>query len=216
MDHPGPYRRIGMVARWRPVHLGHVPVLRGLCREADLALIGIGSANRYNARNQNKPEEQEIVWHSLRLENSLKLPWTTAPAQVIKDNQLLGQDILNYTPPGAETDLRITRAVSVKAEQIEYETDRKRDAARFYGYHYDLVTVRGELEVNNYKTKPISLEITKYLSGELKSSEPKALESKLARGLRRANPRSKLTWTLELKSGEQQKLHYTYEVYIRR
>jgi nicotinamide-nucleotide adenylyltransferase len=46
-----PYHRIGMIARWRPVHLGQVPVLCGLCDRADHALIGIGSANRYDARN---------------------------------------------------------------------------------------------------------------------------------------------------------------------
>jgi len=43
--------RIGMVARWRPVHLGHLPVLHALCRRAETALIGIGSANRYDLRN---------------------------------------------------------------------------------------------------------------------------------------------------------------------
>ena len=45
------FDRLGMVARWRPVHLGHAPVLRALCRRAEQALIGIGSANRYNLRN---------------------------------------------------------------------------------------------------------------------------------------------------------------------
>ena len=43
--------RIGMVARWRPVHRGHAPVLRALCQRAGHALIGIGSANRYDLRN---------------------------------------------------------------------------------------------------------------------------------------------------------------------
>jgi nicotinamide-nucleotide adenylyltransferase len=42
--------RIGMVARWQPVHLGHTPVLHALCRQADQALIGMGSSNRYNLR----------------------------------------------------------------------------------------------------------------------------------------------------------------------
>jgi len=51
VDPRKPFDRIGMVARWRPVHLGHVPVLQGLCTNADHAFIGIGSANRYNARN---------------------------------------------------------------------------------------------------------------------------------------------------------------------
>jgi nicotinamide-nucleotide adenylyltransferase len=40
-----------MVARWRPVHLGHALVLHALCDAADHATIAIGSANRYNARN---------------------------------------------------------------------------------------------------------------------------------------------------------------------
>ena len=40
-----------MVARWKPVHLGHAAVLRDLCERAERALIGIGSANRYDARN---------------------------------------------------------------------------------------------------------------------------------------------------------------------
>lgn len=40
-----------MVARWQPVHLGHVPVLHALCIHSDHALIGIGSSNRYNILN---------------------------------------------------------------------------------------------------------------------------------------------------------------------
>lgn len=42
---------IAMIARWRPVHLGHTPVLRALCERSNRAIIGIGSANRYNLRN---------------------------------------------------------------------------------------------------------------------------------------------------------------------
>jgi nicotinamide-nucleotide adenylyltransferase len=45
------YNIIGMVARWRPVHLGHAAVLHALCDSATQVRIGIGSANRYNARN---------------------------------------------------------------------------------------------------------------------------------------------------------------------
>lgn len=45
------FTRIGMVARWRPPHLGHAPVLNGLCACAEHVLIGIGSSNRYDLRN---------------------------------------------------------------------------------------------------------------------------------------------------------------------
>jgi len=40
-----------MVARWRPVHLVHAAILRGLCARAEHVVIGIGSSNRYNAAN---------------------------------------------------------------------------------------------------------------------------------------------------------------------
>jgi nicotinamide-nucleotide adenylyltransferase len=45
------FGRLGMVARWRPVHRGHALVLTALCEHASTALIGIGSSNRYNYRN---------------------------------------------------------------------------------------------------------------------------------------------------------------------
>ena len=48
---------IAMIARWRPVHLGHTPVLRALCERSNRAIIGIGSANRYNLRNPFTMEE---------------------------------------------------------------------------------------------------------------------------------------------------------------
>jgi nicotinamide-nucleotide adenylyltransferase len=54
MEH---FDRLGMIARWRPVHRGHAPVLRALCDRAGQALIGIGSSNRYDLRNPFTLEE---------------------------------------------------------------------------------------------------------------------------------------------------------------
>jgi nicotinamide-nucleotide adenylyltransferase len=48
---PLPVETIAMVARWKPVHLGHAAVLRGLVRNAQTALIGIGSSNKYDIEN---------------------------------------------------------------------------------------------------------------------------------------------------------------------
>ena len=55
--HTDRLQRIGMIARWRPVHRGHAPVLRALCERASTALVGIGSSNRYNFRNPFTLEE---------------------------------------------------------------------------------------------------------------------------------------------------------------
>jgi nicotinamide-nucleotide adenylyltransferase len=50
-------RRLGIVARWKPVHLGHAAVLESLVERADEVLIGIGSSNRYDLRNPFTLEE---------------------------------------------------------------------------------------------------------------------------------------------------------------
>ncbi len=179
----------------------------------------VDEEDRYSYDRRRQEQQQlleEEVWHCLRLENTTKVPWTTAPAQTVKEGLILGQDTLNYTPVKGETTLRITRAVSVKAEQLELEADRDRDAKQLYGYHYDLVTVDGKLSVTNFQDKTITLEITKTLSGEVESSQPQATIEKLARGLRRMNGVMKLTWTIELKPGENKQLNYVYKVYVRR
>ena len=56
-DYTNYLEKIGMVARWKPVHLGHGPVLRALCDRASNAVIGIGSSNRYDLRNPFTLEE---------------------------------------------------------------------------------------------------------------------------------------------------------------
>jgi nicotinamide-nucleotide adenylyltransferase len=50
-------RRLGIVARWKPVHLGHAAVLEALLEQAGEVVIGIGSSNRYDVRNPFTLEE---------------------------------------------------------------------------------------------------------------------------------------------------------------
>jgi len=176
----------------------------------------IGEGEQYYDQGRQKPEPEQEVWHCIRLENITKVPWTTAPAEIVKDGVILGQDTLNYTPVKEKGTVKITRAMSVKAEQLELETDRKRDAAQWYGYHYDLVTVQGKLSAANLQDKPITLEITKRISGEIKAMQPEAKLEKLAKALRAVNANVKLTWTIELGANEQKDIGYTYEVYVRR
>jgi hypothetical protein len=173
------------------------------------------SQSDYYARPQ-QPEAREVVWHSVRLTNTSKLPWTTAPAETTAEGQVLGQDTLDYTPAQAEVTVKITQAVSVKAEQNEIETEREREALRMYGDFFDRVTLQGTLRVTNYKDEAIGVEIEKTLSGEVKLSVPAAKVTTLAAGLARMNPTRKLTWRVGLKPGQTQEITYTYQALIRR
>jgi len=167
------------------------------------------------SRQPQKPLQQE-VWHCIRLENNMKMPWTTAPAEIIKDGVILGQDTLDYTPIKEKGTVKITRAMNVKAEQIELEKERKHNAAQWYSSYWDLVTVDGKLSITNFEEKAITLEISKMASGEIKSMQPEAKVEKLAKMLRRVNSNIKLTWIIELASGQTKEIAYTYEVYVRR
>jgi hypothetical protein len=176
----------------------------------------INQFDQYYNQQRNAKEPQEIVWHSLRMENSTKIPWTTAPAEIIKDGVIIGQDKINYTPVNGKTTLKITQALEIKAEQNEIETQRQREAAKFYGNSYDLITITGKLAIANFKDQAVNLEIQKTLSGAIKSSDPNANIESLASGLNRMNTTQILRWTIELAPNEKKQLSYIYDVYVRR
>jgi nicotinamide-nucleotide adenylyltransferase len=76
------FNRLGMIARWRPVHVGQAAVLRALCSRAGHALIGVGSSNRYNARNPFTLAETEDM---LRLTLAGRTNYTLIPVPDLDD-----------------------------------------------------------------------------------------------------------------------------------
>ena len=160
--------------------------------------------------------DQEEVWHTLRLTNAGGIPWTTAPALTVQNGRPLGQDVLFYTSPGAKTLLKITRAVDVKAEQGETEVERQRAARTGYGGDWDLITVKGELRLFNYKAKAITVLIKKTLSGELLDTSPKPDVETSAQGVWRVNPKQVLTWELPVEASGKGYVSYRYKVHARR
>ncbi len=93
---PERYDRIGMVARWQPVHLGHAPVLRALCQRASHVLIGLGSSNRHTLRHPFSPQETADM---IRLVLDSRQNYTLIPVPDLDDGprwrlmvvELLGQ-----------------------------------------------------------------------------------------------------------------------------
>ena len=175
----------------------------------------LNDQEQYDQGRQQQPVES-VVWHALRLTNKTAIPWTTAPAETVTGGQVLGQDVIAYTPVGGEATLKITVAVDVKADQAEFERERQRDALNFRGWSYDRVTVDGKLSVHNLKQTQVTVEITKLLSGEVQASKPEAAAEKLAGGLRAVNPLNRLRWTLTLEPGQEQQITYAYQVLVRR
>jgi len=156
---------------------------------------------------------EDQVWHALKLFNSTAYPWTTAPALAVDGWKPLAQEVLGYAPRGTSTNLKLTVAADVKVAKREEETARQRDVP-IRRTSYDLVTVRGELDVKNAKAKDIVVEIKKRLTGEVLETSHGGRVAKAAEGLRGVNSNAVVSWEIPVKAGEEVKVVYTYKVYI--
>jgi nicotinamide-nucleotide adenylyltransferase len=56
--------KIGVVCRFKPLHLVHAALLKALCQAGDEVLIGIGSSNRYDLRNPFTAGETADMIHA--------------------------------------------------------------------------------------------------------------------------------------------------------
>lgn len=155
------------------------------------------------------------VWHSLKFKNNAGQPLTTGVATTYKNSELLGQDILKYTSRGDEAEVRITKAMDVRAESNEEETDRQRGALQLNNRPvYDLVTLKGTLVMQNLKSEPVDVKVTKNLTGEVLSSEGDPKVTKTAKRLSAINPHARLEWLKTIEPGKTLTLTYQYKVYV--
>ncbi len=165
--------------------------------------------------NQQKKEPSQ-VWHSIKLENQSKNPWTTGSALTLQNGKPLGQDILRYTPMKSSILVKITQSPDIHVIDEEKESGRKEDVRKKDGYSYDLVTINGEIVIKNYKGKDIRLIVTRPVTGRIVTStdQPKIIQpAKIGSAI---NPENNVTWEIPVKAGEVKKLTYQYEVLLRR
>ena len=173
--------------------------------------LNVNEKGYYCARKTKKKKEQ--IWHSIKLSNSTKYPWTTAPAFVVSGQKPLAQGTINYTPKGEKTNLKLTIATDITTDRKEYEIERQRDVF-LYRRSYDLVTIKGELYIKNCKSKDVIIEIKKAVTGEVIETSNNGKIKKTAEGLAGINSRSTISWEIPLKAGEKVKVIYKYKVYI--
>jgi hypothetical protein len=158
---------------------------------------------------------RDNVWHALRLKNTTKFPWTSAPTLVISGTRPLSQDTVPYTPKGATSSLKLTVATDIRASHEENEVERERDVQRRHNYNYDQVTVEGKLTIKNYKSKAVQLSIADRVRGTVESQTDDGKSDKLAEAIAVDNPLSRLTWELTLQAGEERIIKYRYKVWLR-
>ena len=175
---------------------------------------GFGNAQN-NLNSGADRSTKDSIWHALRLKNTTKFPWTSAPTMVISGTKPLSQDTVPYTPKGATSSLKLTVATDIRASHEENEVDRQKDVQRRRSHNYDEVTVEGTLTVRNYKSKEVRLSIADRVRGSVESQTDDGKTTKLAEAIAVDNPLSRLTWEVTLKAGEEKVIKYRYKVWLR-
>nr|MCH1922942.1 DUF4139 domain-containing protein [Shewanella ferrihydritica] len=70
------------------------------------------------------------------------------------------------------------------------------------GNNYRRTTVRGTLELHNFRGKEVTLDIRAEFSGEMIEAQDKPVARLRTEGVTSVNPRRELLWTLKLAPGE--------------
>jgi len=178
------------------------------------------------------------VMHKIRLSNKSGFPLTTAPALIIRDDQVLAQGMMTYTAKGAETDLAITTAVDVNVKKTDKETGRAPNAVNWQGDQYMRVDLSGVLKLTNYRFEAVDLEVTRYVLGNMGEADHDGKASMVnvfedgqysPGGVQpywwgwynwpywwgHFNGVGKIEWKLKLEPGKAMELNYTWNYYWR-
>lgn len=192
-------------------------------------------------RNFNTEQQRRIAEltrtpkakHVIRIANSEKTPFTTAPALIISEKGILGQGMMTYTAPGATVDIVVTTAINVGIAHTEDEVKRTPNARKFGGYTYDQIDMDGEIKLTNFKGKPIKVEVVRTTLGLVSEAEGGKISRPGAWMVdetpqpewwrwyswpgwwNHMNTRSRVKWELTIAPGKEVKLPYKWSYFWR-
>jgi hypothetical protein len=157
----------------------------------------------------------EAMAHLLVLHNGSDTAWTTGPCLALSAERPLSEDLLKYTPKGANGELPVTAAINVAHDKSEKETDRKLNAhTPAHNVNYDLVTLEGKVRLRNYEKRTVEIVITNSIPGKPSTADNKGAISVDPTKLKLLERSGSIQWTVKLEPNEEKTLTYQYERYV--
>ncbi len=169
---------------------------------------------RYTRDSSTQASDEDQPWDALQFRNPFKFPMTTGPAMVTEGGRFRGQSLSQWVNPGQTTCLRITKALSIRAEYTEAEEEQQRETVWVGGNDYRRTKVKGSLLLHNFRGKEVTLSIRSCFSGEMIEADEKPATRLRTDGVTSVNPRREVEWTLKLAPGEEKTLSYRYSVLV--
>jgi hypothetical protein len=154
------------------------------------------------------------VWSTVRFRNPFDFALTTAPYEIDRGGQILGQSTGAWFGAGETASIKITRAMAVSCSLSYSETgnrDRVFTVSRpnITDLRYRHPDVTAELTLTNISDKPVKMVIDSVFYGELLNAEEKP-EKVRQMSERSLNNKYKLVWRLTLPANTKKTISYTY------
>jgi hypothetical protein len=222
-----------------------LPISQAVVEYKDVYVLDVPFAPPAEVRGQiHTAQQQELarlmnapkVIHKVRLMNQTKQPFTTAPALLVQKERALGQSLMTYTSPGSSSDLTVTTAIEVKVKKTDQEVKRTPNAASLGGEQFWRVDLSGTLELTNFRSVPIEVEVVRNVlgnPGEANQNAKVELVNRLEEDgadsslpawwgwyswpgwWHHFNGVGRITWTVKLEPGKSTSLNYKWHYYWR-
>jgi len=167
-------------------------------------------------QSRRDPTKDEM-WDVVRFKNPFKFPLTTAPALVIENGRFNGQRTCYWTNVGEETNLRITKSLSLRTASTEEEDKaRPSEGVTVGGHTYTRIHIKGELRVNNHRDQPVKLHILYSIRGQVAEVDNEPRITPREGSLTDVNPIRDVRWVVTLQPGTEQRIGYRYNTLAQR
>jgi hypothetical protein len=165
---------------------------------------------------QGRPSTPPETIHVLEFRNTSGQPLTTAPALVLKNGEVIGQDQIDYTPAGDTVELQVGKALDIQSEEQSEQLQRERGAVvgRDGNHRFDRLTVKSTVTVVNRTSRSIDLRMRKATYGEIVSADNGGQSRTVPAGVSEPNPGLRIEWNLKLQPGERRVVTYAYSLLV--
>lgn len=156
------------------------------------------------------------VAHYIEIDNGTKNPLTAGPVLILQGNtKALAQSELKFTGKGAATSVLVTQAPDITVKEHEKIISVAKNAKKWNGYTFALLTIRSTVTVANTKSKAASLQIDKHISGKLTNATTRYGLSTLLNSSGDINKSQALRFSADAAPASQTSFTYTYQMYVR-
>lgn len=155
--------------------------------------------------------DDNTVQYILTLENKSPQPFTTGPVFVVESQRPVGQQTIQYTPPGGKAELRMAQGIGLKTERTE--TELKRGEPFKVGQESWLpITLQGKLSMENFRKEPAEVRIYRTLKGKVLDLGGGTVKN-VNVSQTGPNTVSQVEWKVTVPAGKKLEIVYSYESY---